>query len=163
MQDQEKEALKIHVAMKELQRLADELSSKGRILHSDLSLTGMEVPEPIAQLRTYGSSLWRQRLALMWDMLPSCRQAALQKCRQKLSPEWSRSVDLWIQDPDFNKCVKEANDLLMEDDLSSQQFVSLVTQLATIVSCVTNPLKHSALEAEQILYAHIYESFITCI
>jgi len=130
----------------------------------------------LEQLADFHSHIWRSRIVLMWDYLPSCREVALAHCRSTSAQVANRLHD-WMLHPDhihiewvrrmhtqqmarFNQQLGEAAALFGNDDLSSQAFATALTALAQVAMYVLSTEDKAPWEREIQLYQDLYQVFI---
>jgi hypothetical protein len=131
----------------------------------------------LEQLADFHSSIWRSRIVLMWDYLPSCREVALAHCRSVTTQVVEHLHD-WVLHPDhvhiewvlrmhaqqmatFNRQFGEAAALVGNDDLSSQAFATALTALAQVAMYVLSTPDTAPWEREIQFYQDLYQVFIT--
>src|SRR5690348_10943043 len=95
-----------HYAFASMLPLAEKIGEEGLTLHEtglpwlinygDYTRSSQQLLEQLADFHSY---LWRPRLVLMWDYLPSCREMAFTHCRAIINQVTARLQD-WIQHPD---------------------------------------------------------------
>jgi hypothetical protein len=131
----------------------------------------------LKQLADFHSQIWRSRLMLMWDYLPSCREIALSHCRAIIVQTMDRLQD-WILHPDhihiewvrrmhkqqmstFNQQMSQARSLFEQDDLSSQDFATALLALVQVTMYVLSTEDHAPWQREIQCYEDLYTIFLT--
>lgn len=140
------------------------------IIDSSYAVQGLE------RLAESDSRIWHLQLALMWDYLPNCREAVLDRCRAALAgvmgrlQEWLLHPELirieWVRErhkqmlAEFVRETGEASSLLGNEDLTSIDFVRGLEALAKVAMYTRSTEAIEAWQAEIQLYQHLYEVFL---